>query len=552
MNNLSQYLSASVLSLSLAVFAMGIMPANAAKPGEQNTRYLIQHANGHGAALKDLVIANGGQVVLDYSALIDGLAADLSPAALREVRRSGLATTIEEDAVLTLHTLPAGFPSGPFPEFVGWGVDRVDADAVWSTSANPNTPNGTNTAGNDIAIPDVRDGAVTGAGVVVGVLDTGIDYNHPDLAANIIDDRYSGTTRDFIDDDDDPSDAANLGHGTSVASVIASVDNDFGVIGVAPYAKIRPYRVCSQGCPLSAIIGALVQATTDGVDVINMSFGGPAGFNIEASAVQAANAAGVVLVASAGNEATQKPSFPAAYGTVLAVGATDITDAPASFTNVGGWVDVTGPGVDIPVATCTGCGRESSLAETSPTMRSFETISMSGSAIGGLTNVEVVDVGRACNGDTLSANTAGKVALIVRGACAFSEKVQNAEAAGAVGTIVYNNQPGLFAGTLGSVTSAGPSVSLSQADGVALAADIATETTSIDLAVIATDYELINGTSFSGPHVAGVAALVKSVNPGLSPIEVRKIITTTADPLGPNVIFANGMVRADSAVDAAR
>ena len=540
------FIRTGMLSLLLAAFAVTAMPAQAAKPSEPSARYLIQYAAGNGEALKDLIAASGGQVVFDYAALIDGLAADLSPAALQAVRSGGLATTIEEDAELTLHALPSGFPSGSFPEFVGWGVDRVEADAVWSTAPNPNA------ADNGLAGADVRAGAVTGTGAVVGVLDSGIDYSHPDLAGNIIDDRGSGVVRDFLDGDDDASDTALVGHGTSVASVIASADNGVGVIGVAPGAKIRAYRVCQQTCPLSAIIGGLVQAAADGVDVINMSFGGPAGFNIEASAVQAANRSGVVLVASAGNESTQQPSFPAAYDTVLAVGATDITDAPASFTNVGGWVDVTGPGVDVPAATCTGCGRDSALAEVSPTARSFQTIAMSGSAVGTLAGVEMVNVGRACNIDGLATSPAGKVALIVRGACSFAEKVQNAENGGAIGTVVYNNVPGLFAGTLGAFTSAGPSVSLSQIDGQALAADIAAGTTYVDLAVLATDYELISGTSFSGPHVAGVAALVRSVDQSLSPIEVRKIIETTAEPLGANVIFANGMVRADSAVNAAQ
>jgi subtilisin family serine protease len=520
-------------------------PAVGAQPAAGTTRYLIQYVDGGGDALQELIAANSGRVVFDYSSLLNGLAADLPVAAYRSVRRSGLATTIEEDANLQLHVLPAAFPTGAFAEFVPWGVDRVQADLVWSTA-----PNG-GAAGDGVAGPDVKPGAVTGAGVVVGVLDTGIDYDHPDLAGNLIDDRGSGVVRDFIDVDDDPSDSALIGHGTSVSSVIVSADNGIGVLGVAPEAKVRMYRVCDDdGCPLSAIIGGLVQGVADDVGVINMSLGGPAGFNIEASAVQAANAAGVVVVASAGNEATQQPSFPAAYDTVLAVGATDIADAPASFTNVGGWVDVTGPGVAIPVATCLGCARISSLAEVTPTARSFDTIAMEGTAIGTLTGVEIVDVGRACNGDGLDTDPTGKVALIVRGACAFAEKVGNAETGGAVGTVVYNNQPGLFSGTLGDYAAAGPSVSLSDSDGQALAADIAAGITTVDLSVVAADYDLVDGTSFSAPHTAGIAALVRSVNPGLSPIQVRKIIEMTAEPLGANVVFANGMVRADSAVGA--
>ena len=540
----------NIVPLSIATLAIGMLPlvafpAHAAKPGKGTTRYLIQYHKGNVHALKDVIAANGGHVAFDYSSLIDGLAADLSEPALKAVRRSHLATKIEEDGVRTLHGLPDGFPID-FEEFVGWGVDRVEGDVVWSTGPN------TGQADNDVAAPDVRSGAVTGEGIVVGVLDTGIDYGHPDLQDNILDLRADGVIRDFLDGDADPTDSTNNGHGTSTSSTIASVDNDVGVIGVAPGAKISPYRVCDETCPTSAIIGGLAQAVADGVDVINMSFGGSAGFNIEASAIQAANRAGVVLVASAGNDASQKAHFPAAYGTVLAVGATDIDDNPADFTNVGGWVDVTGPGVDVPTATCRGCGREAFLSEVSPTSRAFDPIAMTGSAVATLSDVEVVDVGRACLIDDLLADPTGKVALIVRGDCSFAEKVQHAEDAGAIGTIVYNNEPGNFAGTLGEYEASGPSVSISDTEGQTLASDIAAGETRIDLSVVATDYWLISGTSFSSPHVAGIAALVKSVNPGLSPSEVRNIIKTTAEPIGPQVIFGAGVARADAAVEAAR
>ena len=528
----------------LLSMALGAAPLEAAQ-GNEPGRYLIQYRDGNAEALRELIAANGGTVAFDYAALINGLAADLPPRAQRAVRSSGLATTMERDGVRTLHELPAGFPTD-FEEFVGWGPDRIEADAVWSTGPNPGE------ADDGIAFPEVAQPSITGADVIVGVLDSGIDYEHPDLAANILDLRGDGLIRDFLDDDEDPTDSAGNGHGSSVASVIASVDNEVGLIGVAPEAQISPYRVCNVTCPISAIIGALVQAVADGAHVVNMSFGGPAGMNIEASTMQAANARGVLLVASAGNEASQQPSFPAAYGTVLAVGATDIDDNPASFTNVGGWVDVTGPGVAVAAATCGECGRLARMEETSPTPRTLSPNPMTGTALGSLTDTEIVHVGQACDADVLADNPDGRIALIVRGTCAFAEKVINAEEAGAVGTVIYNNAPGNFFGTLGDVTSDGPSVSLSQEEGLALLEDIETGATEVNLEVVATDYELVNGTSFSGPHVAGVAALVKSINPELSPIEVRKIITATAEPLGRKVIFGSGMVRADRAVRAAQ
>jgi subtilisin family serine protease len=291
MKNSSIFLRIGVISAVTAVFGLASLTAGSAPPDDGARRYLIQYPHGNGDALKALIAANGGIVVFDYSALIDGLAAELTAEARKAVRRSGLATTIEEDGIRRVHVFPEDFPLGPFDEFVGWGVDRVQADIVWSTGPNFGP------AEDDVAAPDVADGAVTGNGAIVGVLDTGIDYAQPDLAGNIVDDRGSGVIRDFLFNDDDPSDDIPdpiQGHGTSSASVVASADNDVGVIGVAPEARVRPYRVCfanfEEGCPLSAIIGGLVQAVVDDVDVINMSFGGGGGFDLEASAIQAANA----------------------------------------------------------------------------------------------------------------------------------------------------------------------------------------------------------------------------------------------------------------------
>lgn len=606
------------------------------KPVAQNqARYLIQYNANNKAALIAAINAQGGSVAYDYSALFNGIAADLPDNAVRSLRVSGLITTIEADEMRMLHqtrgrseadsdaraeaisarlsgkaeaqsvtsstrasvsksssasvsangggssssstsssstnktesegstafedggipdiapaALPAGFP-GPlaFSEFVGWDRDRAQADAVWSVAPNYGA------ADNGIAGPDVAPGTITGAGVVVGVLDTGIDYDHPDLVANIMNDcGTDGVTRDFLDGDDCPMDDTFNGHGTSVASVIASADNGIGLIGVAPNAKIRPYRVCDGGCPLSAIIGGIVQATEDGVDVINMSFGGGAGKNFEASALQAANQRGIVLVASAGNGSSQKVHFPAGYDTVIAVGATDINDNPASFTNYGGWVDLTGPGVANPTATCTGCVTEGFVDEISPTAVSFAANEMTNSPTAIVSGVEIEDAGIAC-GALPAGSLTGKAAFIRRGSCTFATKVANAEAAGAVGSVVANNAPGNFFGTLGAFFASGPSVTISQADGDALLNDIVNNgPVTVDLGIRRRndiEYWLISGTSFSGPTVAGVAALVLEANPNLSPIEVRKILEMTADPIGPQVIVGAGMVNAEAAVAAA-
>ena len=472
------------------------------------------------------------------------------------MRSSGTATAIERDVVRKLHAHLPDFTT----EFIPFGVTQVRANELWAS-------------GPDFDQPDIRANPIaTGDGVVVAVLDTGIDFTHPDLADNIAPGICgSGVIRDFIgtnppniEPDDCPADdlpAEIQGHGTSSASVIASVDNQVGIIGVAPRVTIVPYRVCfadfTNGCPLSAIIGGLEQAIDDGADVINMSFGGRAGHHLEASAIQAANRNGIVMVASAGNDASQKSNFPAAYGTVIATGAVDANSALASFSNFGGWVDVTAPGVNVPAATVQGVGRDAFLEENTPPGTEFVPNPFTGSGLGSATgDVTFAGLGTpaeaaaACGGGACD----GRIVLIQRGAISFAEKVQNvlAESSSAAGVVIFNNVAGNFFGTLGAFVAPIPVVSLSDTDGAGLRDRVAAGTVNVTIEVIATDYDLVSGTSFSAPHVSGVAALVRDANPALRPIEVRSIITKTARPIGPKVIFGAGLVDAAAAVDAAQ
>ena len=144
--------------------------------------------------------------------------------------------------------------------------------------------------------------------------------------------------------------------------------------------------------------------------------------------------------------------------------------------------------------------------------------------------------------------------LIQRGEISFAEKVQNVldNSPGAAGVVIFNNVAGNFFGTLGALVVTIPVVSLSDTDGAGLRDRVAAGTVNVTVEVIATDYELVSGTSFSGPHVSGVVALVREANPALTPIEVRKIIQKTARPIGPKVIFGAGLVDAAAAVDAAQ
>jgi len=186
----------------------------------------------------------------------------------------------------------------------------------------------------------------TGTPVTVAVIDTGIDYTHPDLAAN-----FAGGD-DLLTPDGDPMD--DHGHGTHVSGTIAAAMNNLtgnpadeeGVVGVAPNARILAYKVCDAtgNCDDFAIERAIALAVIARAKVINMSLGGPE-FSLSMNdAVQDAWNAGLVIVAGAGNDGTTTQFYPAAYDNVISVGAFDEDDRRASFSNYGNWVDISAPG----------------------------------------------------------------------------------------------------------------------------------------------------------------------------------------------------------------
>lgn len=189
-----------------------------------------------------------------------------------------------------------------------------------------------------------------GAGVAIAILDTGVDMQHEDLRAKLL------PGHDFVDNDDAPQD--RNGHGTHVAGVAAAATgNGVGIDGVAPDAMIMPLRVLdAEGTGVesnveAAVNWALLQASSRGMKlVINMSF-----TDLERSAnvssrriqeaVRRAWFAGAVIVAATGNDRLPLANYPAAGPNVLAVGATDVGDQRAPFSNQG--ATVVAPGVDI-------------------------------------------------------------------------------------------------------------------------------------------------------------------------------------------------------------
>ncbi|MFN6561598.1 MAG: S8 family serine peptidase [Nostoc sp. ChiSLP01] len=228
---------------------------------------------------------------------------------------------------------------------------------------------GNNWGADLIKAPEVWTKGYTGQGVVVAVLDSGVDYNHSDLSSNIwtnsgeipdngIDDDANGYTDDFygwnfIYNNNNTLDV--YGHGTHVAGTIAAVNNDFGVTGIAYNAKIMPVKVLGDDNKgtYSAITQGVYYAVKNGAKVINMSLAGTLPDSDLQAAIEYATTQGVIVIMAAGNSGASTSLYPAHYATNsgLAVGAVDSNNNLADFSNRAGsdssMAYVTAPGVSV-------------------------------------------------------------------------------------------------------------------------------------------------------------------------------------------------------------
>ncbi|WP_044232387.1 S8 family serine peptidase [Chloroflexus sp. Y-396-1] len=184
----------------------------------------------------------------------------------------------------------------------------------------------------------------TGGPVVIAVIDTGVDANHPELAGRVMSGFNAITGSPNASDDN--------GHGTAVAGIIAAgADNGNGIAGLCWGCIILPIKAClSNGrCRDSSVISAIRWATDNGARIINLSLGGSSPSPALHEVVRYASERGVLIVAASGNERAEgnTPNYPAAYPETLAVGATGYGDEVTGFSNTGDFIDLVAPGVDI-------------------------------------------------------------------------------------------------------------------------------------------------------------------------------------------------------------
>ncbi|MCM3113724.1 S8 family serine peptidase [Neobacillus sp. MER 74] len=433
----------------------------------------------------------------------------------------------------------------------------------------------------------------TGKGVKVAVLDTGIDYNHPDLK-----DVFKGGF-DFIDNDADPMETtyadwvkagkpnpANNGsdyvteHGTHVSGTIAgqgTADSEFATTGVAPDVDLYVYRVLGpQGGTSESVIGGIDKAVEQGMDVINLSLGAAINHPLYPTSIAIDNAvlSGVTAVVAAGNEGNEMYTLgsPGTSPFALTIGASDV-----------------------PTTIPTMKGHNDSLTSDMKLLARGYNDDLSTFIGKTFSIVNVPGIGQAS--DYKNIDVTNKVALVQRGTNGVNEKVAIAKQKGAAAVLVYNNVEGYMPFYLAEGGDYIPAFNMTMADGLAIKQQIASGKTTFTFSDLGQEtskgdelasfssrgpsyinydikpevvapgvsvlstvpgfihnpdnpsdfehaYDRMSGTSMATPFTTGVAALMLQAKPDAQPEDVKVTLMNTADPLkGGYSVFEQGAGR---------
>ncbi|SEL94270.1 PA domain-containing protein [Colwellia chukchiensis] len=388
------------------------------------------------------------------------------------------------------------------------------------------------------------------AGMKVCVIDSGLDRSNPDFVwNNITGDNDSGTGN--WDQHGGP-------HGTHVAGTIGAADNNIGVVGMAPGVDMHIVKVFNEsGWGYSSDLAyAADKCSQAGANIISMSLGGGGANSTEENAFKAFTQAGGLVVAAAGNDGNSVRSYPAGYSSVMMIGANDADNNIANFSQFPSCTVTTGRGknrtttTDDTVCVEVTAGGVDTLSTYPAGLATSASMSADGVAYA---SSAMENAGNA-NGNTYYMGTAestdnganGNVCIIDRGVISFHDKVQNCENSGGIGAIIINNEAGMLYGTLGDTNATTiPAVGAAFEDRNALLA-----ANSATIAIGASDYGFMSGTSMATPAVSGVAALVWSNHNGCTGTEIREALKATAEDNGApgnDVYFGYGIVKAAAA-----
>lgn len=379
---------------------------------------------------------------------------------------------------------------------------------------------------------DEKNARLTGKGVKVGVIDTGIDYKHPDLRRN-----YGGG-QDLVDNDNDPMETGGRQktlHGTHVAGIIAANGK---IRGVAPEATIIAYRALGPGGSgtTEQVILAIEEAVKDKVDVLNLSLGNNVnGPDLPISmALNKAVEKGVTAVTSSGNAGPNiwTVGSPGTASKAISVGAST-------------------PTLKVPYIKTEDMVIRLDLLQGSSQWSLDKSYELAEGGLGKESQLQ---------------NVSGKVVLLERGDLTFTDKARNALSKGAVAVLIYNNTKGSFLGNLEAEVDI-PVAALSQKEGAQLKEKLKTKKVYVQTNIIeekdaiadfssrgpvTSTWEIkpdvvapgvainstipggylpLQGTSMAAPHVAGACALLKQAHPDWGPEEMKAALMNTAKQL---------------------
>lgn len=507
-------LSRRPLLLALAAVAATGLAGTAAQAAD-TTRVIVSFKPGTAAQVRAAVATARGRVAHDIFGM-DALAIEVPTAALNGLARNPNVELVEPDEKrypLALDTPSTGSPYA-MGQQVPYGVALVQADQLAGTDASSRK---------------------------LCIIDSGYARGHEDLSAgsNVTGEYDSGTGWWYTDENH---------HGTHVAGTIAALNNaGTGVVGVSANNTLKLHIVKVFGADGWAYSSTLTTAANKckaaGAQIISMSLGGSRKVATEQKAFDALLKGGILSIAAAGNDGTTGFSYPASYSSVMSVAAVDQNKAWASFSQYNSQVEIAGPGVGVLSTVPMGAGSNSAL-----------TVGATVYAPGGMDGSPKLTASGALadfglGGTATAGSMAGKVCLVQRGTYDFATKVANCQASGGVAAVVYNNAAGGFGGTLGTTATGIPSVTASDAEGLALKAQLGQ---TAQVAVTPSSYAYYDGTSMATPHVSAVAALVWARNLNCTAAQLRNSLNKSALDLGTagrDTRFGFGLVQAKAADD---
>jgi subtilisin family serine protease len=503
--------------VAAAVALVAMTAASAADVG----RYVIEFKPGAAATARAALANAGGRVKLEITGM-DAVAAELPVRAIAALKRNGAIRSIEVDAkreMLAVST-PTGRPYRP-GQLLPYGIPMVQADKL---------PRGDLNAANR----------------KVCIIDSGYDNTHEDLAANDVTGEFDSGTGWWYTDES--------AHGTHVAGTIAALNQrNVGVVGVNPSGKLKLHIVKVFGAGgaftySSTLADAAGKCEAAGSNIITMSLGGLFPSSAERAAFDRLAANGILSIAAAGNFGNSLKSYPAAYTSVMSVAAVDENKAWASFSQFNSDVEIAGPGVAVLSTVPMGTGEAAGLTVGATP---YAPNAIAGSPQGTAT----APLAPMAFGETTDPAMAGKVCLIQRGSSVaggsvtFETKVQNCQASGGVGAVIYNNVAGPLLGSLTAGSTTIPAVGVSDTEGATLLTQLGQSAT---VSIAPSNYAVFDGTSMATPHVSAVAAQVWSYFPTCTAQQIRDTLNKSALDLGPvgrDTKFGFGLVQARAAYD---